>query len=54
MRELIVDDFDITKEAIGKALKKEGLDYRDNTLDLVYGETTKIIGMLKEAGKIKK
>lgn len=53
MRELIVADFEATKEDIAKAMKKDGLTYRDNTLDLVYADTHKIIRMLKEAKKLK-
>ena len=53
MRELICEDFDITKDELAKVLKKEGITYRDNTLDLVFADTNKVIGILKGLKKVK-
>jgi ribosome maturation factor RimP len=53
IRELIVDNMDITEEAISKKLKAEGLEFRENTLKLNYAEANKLIDMLKKAGKLK-
>ncbi len=53
MRELILDDLDAKVEDIGKALKKEKLEFRDNTLSLVYSDVHKIISMLKERKMLK-
>lgn len=54
IRELIVENMDITEEAISKKLKAEGLEFRDNTLKLNFAEANKLIDMLDKAGKLKK
>ncbi len=53
MRELIVEDVSASIEDIDKAMKKEGLVYKDNTLALVYADAHKIIKLLREAKKLK-
>lgn len=53
IRELIIADLSATKDDISKTLKKEGLEFRDNTLDLNYAEAHKMIELLKKAGKLK-
>lgn len=53
IRQLIAEDLDISAEGVGKALKKEGLEFRDNTLKLTFDETNKVISVLKEAGRLK-
>ena len=53
MREIICDDLDITKEGIAKILKKEGLTYRDNTLDIVFGDVGRIVTLLRERKLLK-
>ena len=53
MRDLIIADLSADREAISKALKKESLEFKDNTLDLVYKDVHKIVGMLKAAKLMK-
>lgn len=53
MREIICGDPTITKEAVAKMVSGEGLQFRDNTLDLVYADTQKIIGLLRALKKLK-
>lgn len=53
MRELVCEDHTVPKEQIAKILKKEGLQFRDNTLDLVYADVQKIIAILKTQKKFK-
>jgi preprotein translocase subunit YajC len=53
IRELIAEDLDITEEAIGKQLKKEGIDFKENTLNLNYKESMKFIAILKAAKRLK-
>lgn len=53
IRELIVEDFATTEDDIAKQLKKEGLEFRPNTLQLVYAEVHKLLKLLKDAKKLK-
>lgn len=53
IKQLIVADLKASKEDIGKALTKEGLEYRPNTLDLSYAECHKLIDLMKEAKLLK-
>jgi len=55
IRELIAeaDGFDISEEAIAKVLKKEGIDFKENTLSLNYKESMKFIDILKAAKRLK-
>ena len=53
MRELICDNLEMTKEDLTKALKKEGLEFKDNTLALIYADSHKIVSMLRERKRIK-
>ena len=48
MREMICDNLDATKEQITAMLKKEELNFKGPTLDLIYSEVKKIVGMLRE------
>lgn len=54
IRELIIEDMSAKVEDIGKALKKEGLEFRDNTLSLNYNEAHKFLELLDKKGKLKK
>lgn len=53
MRELICADPEAKKDVIGDRLKKEGLEFKQATLDLIYSDTTKIIGILRDLKKLK-
>lgn len=53
IRELIIEDFSRTADDVGKILKKENLEFRDNTLALNYAEAHKMLELLKKAGKLK-
>ena len=53
IKELIAEDFEATEEDIGKALKKEGIEFRDNTLKLQFTDCHKFVEILKKAKKIK-
>lgn len=54
MRELICDNLAWTKEQVTAAMKKEALEFKPATLDLVFAEAHKLIGMLRERGALKK
>lgn len=53
IRQLIVEDFDITEEQVLKQLEKEKIQCNKNTMSLVYADTNKVIGLLKEAKRLK-
>lgn len=47
IKELIAENLDASEEAIGKILKKEGLEFRDNTLKLNYVDAHKFVTILR-------
>lgn len=53
IKELICEDMGATQPDIAKALKKEGIDFKDNTLNLNYVDAHKFITILKAAKKLK-
>jgi ribosome maturation factor RimP len=53
IKEIIADDLDATEEQVGKILKKEGIEYRENTLKLNYVDCHKFIEILKKKKMIK-
>ena len=53
MRELILDNMDASRDEIKKMLDKEKITFRDNTLQLVYSDVHKLLGMLKERKMLK-
>lgn len=53
MRELICADLDAKKDAIAAALKKENLEFKQATLDLIYADSHKLIGILRENKRLK-
>ena len=53
IKELIAEDFEATEEEIGKILKKEGIEFRDNTLKLQFTDCHKFVEILKKAKKLK-
>jgi hypothetical protein len=53
MREMICSDMDAKKDAIAATLKKEGLEFKQATLDLIYGDSHKLIGILRDLKKLK-
>ncbi len=53
MRELICADLAADKAAITAALKKEGLEFKQATLDLIYADSHKLIQILRDLKKVK-
>lgn len=53
IRELIIDNMDAKVEDIGKLLKKENLEFRENTLALNYAEAHKMLELLKKKKLLK-
>lgn len=53
IKELIADNLDADEAAIAKLLKKEGLEFRENTLNLNYKDCHKFIEILKERKMLK-
>lgn len=47
IKELIADDLDASEEAIGKLLKKEGVEFKEQTLKLNYAEVHKTVAVFK-------
>lgn len=52
-RELIIEDLEAGVDDIIKQLKKEDLVFKENTIQLVYKDTHKVIEALKKAKKLK-
>lgn len=53
IKELIVDNMDASVEEIGKMLTKEKMEFKENTLDLNFKETHKLIAILKDRKLLK-
>lgn len=53
IRELIADRLDAKKDDVAAILKKEGLEFKQATLDLTFSDMHKIIGILREKKIIK-
>lgn len=53
IKELICDDMEASEADIGKALKKEGIEFKENTLKLNYSDTHKLLDILKANKKLK-
>ena len=53
MRELICGDLSAKKEDIAALLKKESLEFKQATLDLIYSDSHKLIGILRDLKKLK-
>jgi small nuclear ribonucleoprotein (snRNP)-like protein len=47
-REVMCDDLTATKEDVMKQLKKEGLEFKENTINLIYSDVQKLVRMLRE------
>lgn len=54
IRELMAEDPELSQEDVGKALKKDGIEFRDTTLKMIFGDCTDFLGKLKAAGNLKK
>jgi ribosome maturation factor RimP len=53
IKELIADDMDATEADLAKILKKEGIEFRENTLKLNYSDCHKFLDVLKAKKLIK-
>ena len=53
IREIMCADMDVSAADVGAALKKEGLEFRDTSLSMIYKDTTTVFALLKAAKKIK-
>jgi len=53
IRELVVADITATVEDVCASLKKEGLEFREQTVQMTYADTHKVVTLLKEAKKLK-
>ena len=53
IRELIAENLDAKKEDVSAALKKEGLEFKQATLDLTFGDMHKIVGILRDRKLLK-
>jgi hypothetical protein len=54
LRELMAKDPDRSKDDINAQLKKEGVDYRETSLNVIYRDCANLIRLLREAGHMKK
>jgi ribosome maturation factor RimP len=54
IKELIADNQDEDEAGIGKLLKKEGIEFKENTLKLNYVDCHKFLAVLKEKGLLAK
>lgn len=53
MREIILDNTEWGKDKVTAQLKKENLEFKPNTLDLVFAEVHKLLAMLRERKMLK-
>lgn len=53
IKELIADNMDASEEEIGKLLKKEKIEFKENTLKLNYVDCHKFLAVLKEKKLLK-
>lgn len=53
IKELIADDLDATEAQIGKALTKEGIAFKENTLKLNYVDCHKFVAILQKKKMLK-
>lgn len=53
IKELLAEDTEMSMEDIGKRLDKEGIAYKENTLQLNYRDCTKFLEVLKAAKRLK-
>lgn len=53
IKELIAEDLEATKDDIAKILKKEGLEFRENTLSINYTDCHRFLEILKKAKRLK-
>ena len=51
--EIIADDLDVSEEAVGKQLKKDGLEFKDNTLTMQYKQARKMVEILRKKKMLK-
>lgn len=54
IRELLAEDPDMSADEIGKVLKKEKIEFRDTSLNMIYKDATALIALLRESGQMKK
>lgn len=47
-REIMCDDLAASKEDVMKKLKAEGLEFKENTIQLIYSDVQKLVKMLRE------
>ena len=53
IRELVAERLDAKKDDIAAILKKEGLEFKQATLDLTFSDMHKIVGILREKKMLK-
>lgn len=53
IREIVADNLNAKKDQVAEVLKKEGLEFKQATLDLTFGDMHKIIGILRDRKIIK-
>ena len=53
IREIMCDDLSVTEEEVSKQMKKEGLEFRDTSLKMIFKDTTAVFSLLKAAKKLK-
>lgn len=54
IRELLAEDPTRTKEDIDKVLKREKVDYREASLNVIFRDSMNLIKLLRDAGHMKK
>ena len=53
IREIVCGDLELTKEEVREELEEKGIEFKDGTVDVLYGEIHKTVEMLEEFGKLK-
>lgn len=54
IKEIMVESLGISEDDVAKQLKKEGIEFKENTLSLNYKDMKKTLDVLDKAGKLKK
>lgn len=54
IRQLVAEDLNISKDQVIKTMKKEGIEFKDATVNILYRDACDFVRLLKEAGRLSK
>lgn len=53
IREIVAEDLAVSEEDVLKVLKKEGLEFRENSVSMIYRDVQQLVDLLKSNKKLK-